>query len=49
MQDLENENQKLKREIGKLMKSISETAYFGGSSKKGNSKAASEFLGKLHL
>ncbi|BFZ26086.1 hypothetical protein BsWGS_29125 [Bradybaena similaris] len=47
MQDLQNENDKLKREIGKLMKSISETANFGGSSKKGSSKAAIEFLAQF--
>lgn len=44
MQELQNENDKLKREVNKLMKSISENVNFekGGS----NSPAGKEFMGK---
>lgn len=44
MQELQNENDKLKREVNKLMKSISENVSFerGGT----NSPAGKEFMGK---
>lgn len=44
MQELQNENDKLKREVSKLMKSISENVSFekGGT----NSPAGKEFMGR---
>ncbi|CAL1542577.1 unnamed protein product [Lymnaea stagnalis] len=50
MQDLQNDNDKLRREVNKLMKSIADTVEFENtSSKKSSSKAGQEFLGDSDL
>ena len=45
MQELENENDKLKREVQRLMKAIAETTDFGDNGGQ-VSPAAKEFLGE---
>ena len=48
MQELENENDKLKREVSKLMTSIASNTNFDTKGRK-ISPAGKEFLGNLHL
>ena len=45
MQELENENDKLKREVQRLMESIAETTDFGANGEPVH-PAAKEFLGE---
>lgn len=45
MQELENENDKLKREVAKLMESIAKTTNFNKGSK--TTPAGKEFLGNF--
>ncbi|XP_055872959.1 unconventional myosin-Va-like isoform X4 [Biomphalaria glabrata] len=48
MQDLQNDNDKLKREVSKLMKSIAESVPMENT-KKSNSKAGQEFFGSTKM
>ena len=48
MQELENENDKLKREVAKLMEAIAKSPGFDSKGKKGT-PAGKEFLGKILL
>lgn len=47
MQELENENDKLKREVGKLMKTIADTTDFGTNEEV--TPAGKEFMGRCHF
>ncbi|BFZ14098.1 hypothetical protein BsWGS_17137 [Bradybaena similaris] len=47
MQELQNDNDKLRREVARLMKSISETVNFEGMSQKNASQAGKEFLAQF--
>ncbi|KAH9495971.1 Unconventional myosin-Va [Bulinus truncatus] len=48
MQDLQNDNDKLRREVSKLMKSIADTVLLENA-KKTNSKAGQEFFGSTEI
>ncbi|CAG5121150.1 unnamed protein product, partial [Candidula unifasciata] len=47
MQELQNDNDKLRREVARLMKSISETVNFENMSEKNASQAGKEFLAQF--